>query len=384
VLEQASDRAIAGIDPPLLAPLRVAVYQLLFLDRIPAFAAVDEAVDEIRHRGQVGATGFVNAVLRRVARAPSWDAWPVRGTKIEKLSIETSHPDFLVRRWLGAYGEEKTRQLLAANNEPKRLHLLCLVERGKLAEELESEGVEVQPSRWSPLGLTVLAGDPVSTRSFASGHFYIQDEGSQAAGLVPLPGATERILDAAAAPGGKTFAISAYEPRARVVSSDLSLARLCLLRENQRRTARSLPVILSDARQPALAPVFDRVILDIPCSGTGTLARRPELKWRLSVDEIRRLGRQGLEIMDASSSLVCPGGILCLITCSLESEENDEIVAGFLRRRKEFALVALENRVAAAHRAAVAALGKWQLPTAVDHDGFTVHVLSRSRKPVAF
>jgi 16S rRNA (cytosine967-C5)-methyltransferase len=384
VLEQASDRAIAGIDPPLLAPLRVAVYQLLFLDRIPAFAAVDEAVDEIRHRGQVGATGFVNAVLRRVARAPSWDAWPVRGTKIEKLSIETSHPDFLVRRWLGAYGEEKTRQLLAANNEPKRLHLLCLVERGKLAEELESEGVEVQPSRWSPLGLTVLAGDPVSTRSFASGHFYIQDEGSQAAGLVPLPGATERILDAAAAPGGKTFAISAYEPRARVVSSDLSLARLCLLRENQRRTARSLPVILSDARQPALAPVFDRVILDIPCSGTGTLARRPELKWRLSVDEIRRLGRQGLEIMDASSSLVCPGGILCLITCSLESEENDEIVAGFLRRRKEFALVPLENRVAAAHRAAVAALGKWQLPTAVDHDGFTVHVLSRSRKPVAF
>jgi 16S rRNA (cytosine967-C5)-methyltransferase len=229
--------------------------------------------------------------------------------------------------------------------------------------------------------LTVLTGDPLSTRSFSRGRFYIQDEGSQAASLVPLPRANERILDAAAAPGGKSFAVSAYEPGARVLSSDLSLARLRLLRENQRRTARYHPIIVGDARQPAVAPVFDRVILDIPCSGTGTLARRPELKWRLSIDEIRRLGRQGLEIMEASSSLVSPGGILCLITCSLEPEENDQVVAEFLRRRKGFALVPLEQRVAAAHRVAVAALGKWQLLTAPGHDGFTVHVLSRSRQP---
>ena len=232
VVDQASHRRFESIEAALKAPLRVAVYQLLFLDRVPAHAAVHQAVEHARSLTHRGGASFVNAVLRRIARDPELDAWPVREEDpVRRLAVESSHPDFLVRRWLARFGEARTRELLAANNTAKPLHLLAFRDRGGrelLAERLIDAGVEVEPSALSLLGLIVRRGDPFASGAFADGDLYVQDEASQAAALLPPPRPGERVLDAAAAPGGKSFALAAWEPSLVPRMADVDLGRLAV------------------------------------------------------------------------------------------------------------------------------------------------------------
>lgn len=381
VIDQASNRRFERIEPALLGPLRIGAYQILFLDRVPHHAAVSEAVDHARCLTHKGGASFVNAVLRRIARSPSLEEWPVTAKDpARRLAIEMSHPDFLVRRWLRRFGERRTRELLAVNNVPKPLQLLAFRDRGGrelLAERLIDSNVGVDPSRLSLLGLVVRGGDPFSAEAFTDGDFYVQDEASQAAALVPPPEPGERILDAAAAPGGKSFALLAWEPTVRPVLADVSLDRLHTIRENLERLDRRLPLLLSDAARPPFHQPFDRVVVDLPCSGTGTLRKNPELKWRLSEEEVERLSGQGAELLGGVAGAVRPGGLLTAITCSLEAEENEEVVARFLDEHEEFAPLDLESRLPTPLDASIAGPGLWRLLPGGNHDGFTVSVLRR-------
>jgi 16S rRNA (cytosine967-C5)-methyltransferase len=251
-----------------------------------------------------------------------------------------------------------------------------------LAEQLIDEGLEVEPTALSTLGLTVRRGNPVATEAFRRGDFYIQDEASQAAALMPPPKPGERILDAAAAPGGKSFSLIAREPGVKITAADVSLQRALVLRSNLRRLRRSLPLLVADAGAPPLREQrgpFDRVILDLPCSGTGTLRRHPELKWRISEGEIGRLKRQAVRLLEGGAPLVAPGGLLVAITCSLEREENEDVVASFLASRSDFAPVPLEGVIEPSLRGGILGPGAWRVLSGGDHDGFTVHVLGKAR-----
>lgn len=382
VISQASNRPLEEIEPPLLGPLRVAAYQLLFLDRVPAHAAVHEAVEQAGHLTHRGGAGFVNAVLRRIARSPQLHDWPVKEPDaVRRLAIEGSHPDLLVSRWVERFGLAATRDLLAANNRPKPLHLLAFRDRGGrelLAERLIDEGIEVEPSRLSTLGLVVREGNPLASEAFRRGEFYVQDEASQVAALLPPPRPDERILDVAAAPGGKSFALLAHEPRVRLVASDVGLARLERLRANLRRLDRRLPLVLADGAAPPFRAAFDRVVVDLPCSGTGTLRKNPELKWRIGESEIERLAREGLRLAHGAATLVAAGGLLVLVTCSLEEEENEGVARRLLEREPGFEAVDLAAALEPPLSRAVERPGLWRLLPAGDHDGFTVQVLRRS------
>lgn len=383
VIEVASSRKLQAIDGALLAPLRLAIYQLLFLDRIPAHAAVDEAVSEARRRTHRGGAGFVNAVLRRVARSPRLTDWPVEEVEpSRRLAIETSHPDLLVERWLRNFGEARTRDLLQANNRVKPRQILTFRGQGGrdvIADRLAAEGVEAWPSTVSPLGLVVTAGDPLETPSFRDGAVYLQDVASQAAALVPPPVRFERVLDMAAAPGGKCFSLLAWEADLEVLAADRSWQRLRMLGSNRDRLGLPIRLIQADGLRPPIRGSFDRVVLDLPCTGTGTLRKNPELKWRIDNGEIERLSRQGFAMLEAGSRQVGAGGILCVITCSLEPEENADVVAEFLSTTDEFELADLREELPELLDRWVVGEGLWQILPGDVHDGFTVHVLRRSR-----
>jgi 16S rRNA (cytosine967-C5)-methyltransferase len=390
VIAAASSRRFDQIEESLHSPLRIATYQLLFLDRVPAHAAVHEAVEQAHQLTHRGGASFVNGVLRRIARAPRLEDWPVEESDpVRRLAIEMSHPDFLVERWLDRFGEAGTRELLAANNRPKPLQLLAFRDRGGrelLAETLIDEGLEVEAATLSSLGLTVRRGNPFTSAAFTRGDFYIQDEASQAAALIPPPRPGERILDAAAAPGGKSFSLLAREPAVEITLADVSLARAEVLRANCRRLRRgALPLAVADAGAPPWRRgisgrgAFDRVILDLPCTGTGTFRRHPELKWRISADEIGRLSRQALRLLSGMTPHVAPGGLLIAITCSLEREENEDVISRFLATHTELCPLPLEDVLETPAAHGISGLGAWRILTGGDHDGFSVHVLAKAR-----
>lgn len=383
ILESVSGRSIAQIDSRLIGPLRLGAFQLLFLDRVPAHAAVNASVEQAKERSRSGG-GFVNAVLRKLTAIESIEDLPVdAGDPIEQLAVESSHPRFLVERWWRFHGEARTRRVVAANNRDRPAALLAVggeEARPALIEALASEGVVTRPSVLSPVGLVVEDGKPLAGRAFAAGALYPQDEASQCAALIPLPARGERVLDAAAAPGGKTLTLLAWEPGIEVVAADRSVERLQLLLANRRRSRRSFRVVASDAIGPGLTGRFDRVVADLPCTGTGTLRKHPELKWRIRPAEIERLVRRGAAMLDGLAPLVTNGGLLIVSTCSIEPEENETQVAAFVARHPEFEPLDLSDRVHPAMASGIEAPGRWRLFPGGDHDGFTVHVLGRRRQ----
>ena len=382
VLAAASQRPLERIERALLAPLRIGAYQLFFLDRVPTHAAVHQAVEQARSRTHAGGASFVNGVLRRIARSPRRDDWPADAAdRTRRLGIRYSHPDLLVERWLSTYGEQRTIALLGANNRRKPLHLLAFRGRGgraPLAEQLIDDDVGVEPSVLAPHCLTVRWGSPLDSSAYRRGCFYVQDEASQLAAIVPPPQPGERLLDVAAAPGGKTFALLAEQPDVCCTAADRSLRRLVTMSRNAARLRLRPRLLAADGVALPFGSVFDRVVVDLPCSGTGTLRKHPELKWRISAGEIDRLSAEGLAMVRGAAHCVRPGGLLVIITCSIEPEENEAVAEAFLESRTDFRrrdIAGDLRRPAAEH---VAAPGVWRLLPADDHDGFTVQVLERT------
>ena len=382
VLVAASQRPLDRIQRALLAPLRIGAYQLFFLDRVPAHAAVNEAVELAGSRTHAGGASFVNGVLRRIARSPRRDDWLADSAdRTTRLGIRYSHPDLLVERWLSTYGEERTIALLGANNRPKPLHLLAFRDRGgraPLAEQLIDDDVGVEPSVLAPHCVTVRWGNPLTSDAYRQGGFYVQDEASQLAAIVPPPEPGESVLDVAAAPGGKTFALLAEQPDIRSIAADQSLRRLVTMSRNAARLQLRPRLLAADGVALPFGPVFDRVVVDLPCSGTGTLRKHPELKWRISAGEIERLSAEGLAMVRGASECVRPGGLLVVITCSIEPEENEAVAAAFLESRTDFRRRDLAGDLRRPELEHVGGLGVWRLLPADDHDGFTVQVLERT------
>lgn len=331
---------MAKLAPNLREILEVALYQLRHLDRIPAYAAVSEAVDQARASGGEGAARLVNGVLRGILLLPApgdpgETAGARRGHEAEALSVHFSHPLFLVERWISRFGLDVTRRILAADNVAPTLDLLVnplRTTREDLREALSREGVETEPSALAPLALTVTSGNPLRSTLFEAGHFSIQDVGSQVLPLLLPEG--ELLVDLAAAPGGKSLAALAHGRARWTAAVDRSRRRLSRVTDNARRLGLEAirPVAADFASLPLPEGRFDRVLLDAPCSGTGTLRKNPEIRYRVSAGAIDRLSRAQEEALLAASRLLAPGGVLLYSTCSLEEEENEHVVERVLSR----------------------------------------------------
>ena len=351
VVLRAADRPPARIDPDVLTVLRLGAYQLLYLDRVPPAAAVDESVRLVRQIGRKSAAGFVNAVLRRVAAVRQTPGLPPppadagdREAALAYLGVTGSHPRWLVERWLARYGLAQAAGWTRFNNTRPPLTLRAnrlQVTRQALARRLTEHGVRTEPTRFAGDGLTVTAGNPYRTPLAGRGLFLAQDEASQlVAELVGVrPG--ERVLDACAAPGGKAGALAgAMERRGVLVAGDLRPARLRLLRRTLAELHAPARIVRLDLlRGVPFGPVFDRVLVDAPCSGLGVLRRDPEIRWRRRAADLPRFAARQLAMAGHAAAAVRPGGQLVYATCSSEPDENEHVVAAFLDGHPDFELL---------------------------------------------
>jgi 16S rRNA (cytosine967-C5)-methyltransferase len=351
VIGAIANRPVSRLDAEVLDILRVSVYQLLHLDRIPASAVVHDAVELARVHKKRSATGLVNALLRRVDRErdrlplPARPADGAAAGALDYLSVTLSHPRWLVARWLSRHGFEAAATWAEFDNRPAPLTLRANTLKtsvNELAEALAAEGVACEPTRFAPDGLTVRQGNPLRTPLAGAGLFLVQDEASQLVAVAAGARPGERVLDACAAPGGKTIALAGdMAGRGLLVAADLRARRLDLLRETVRQTGASLVRIARLDASGALpfGAVFDCVLLDAPCSGLGTIRRDPEIRWRRTAEDLPRLAAVQDAMLERASATVRPGGRLVYATCSSEPEENEDRVAAFLDRHRDFAAV---------------------------------------------
>jgi 16S rRNA (cytosine967-C5)-methyltransferase len=353
LLGQVIPRPFEGLESPVRTLLRLGAYQIVFLEGVPAPAAVDQAVRSARAIGVERAAGLVNAALRRLAREhrelplPSLEADPL-GHLVHALSL----PEWLARRWLAQFGPEEAAALAAASNAVPPLTVRAnprRTTRDALAAELRARWPEARPTRWSPFGVSLgLGGNPAADPAFAAGVFAVQDEGSQlvVALLDPQPG--ERALDTCAAPGAKATALAELVGEAgRVVALDRHARRLARLgREARRLGLANVEAHVFDASQD-LAPVaapgsFDRVLVDAPCSGLGTLRRNPDLRWRARPGDPDALAPAQLALLRRAAAALSPGGALVYSTCTLAPEENEAVVRAFLAETPAFRIAPRE------------------------------------------
>jgi 16S rRNA (cytosine967-C5)-methyltransferase len=341
-IAQLSRTPLAALDRDVLLALRLGAYQLLYLTRVPAAAAVNDAVAQVRAARKSSATGLVNAVLRRLARGegqglPSRPGRPVeedRDAWVAHLAAVHAHPPWLVARWLAREPLEVVEAWLAYDNATPEITLrvnpLVAQSRAAGAAALAASGVETTPSPRTSWGLRVVGGAVATAAAVADGTCLIQDEGSQLAGaLAPVPDGA-RVLDVCAAPGGKALIYAAAAGRrGLVVAGDARAARVALLAETLRRGhASRTPVVHLDPDAPLpFRRQFDVVVVDAPCSGLGTLRRDPDIKWRRTAEDLPRFAARQLDLVRRGAAMVGAGGRLVYLTCSTEPEENDAVLA---------------------------------------------------------
>lgn len=323
----------ASVNPELQDILRLGAYQLSDLDRVPDHAAVNTSVNLAREAGGARSAAFVNAVLRRLARnEPASGTAPV--DPAERLAVEHSHPVWLVHRWMRTFGPAGAESLLRWNNSRPGLVLQAArKDLDWLASEWRNSGIHVEPAPYGA-GLRTSVSRPADLPGFHEGAFMVQDPAQALLVRFADVPAEALVYDACAAPGGKTIALG---QRARtVVAGDASPARARRLAENLRRAGSGREkVVVADARRPPLRRA-DVVLVDAPCLGTGTFARHPDARWRVTPEALTSLQTLQREILDQAAMLVPPGGLLVYSTCSLEPEENQTQVEEFLTRHPKF------------------------------------------------
>ncbi len=365
LIERFARRHIGAIDTEVLTSLRLSAYQIIYLTRIPPSAAVGEGVDLVREARKKSAAGFVNAVLRAIARERDAPPLPRRpdgsigederrtAALLDYLSVTLSHPRWLVARWLTRYGEEATEAWLRFNNEEAPLTVranLLKISVEDLAARLQEHGVSTARTRFAPHGLVATSGNPIRTPLEREGLFVVQDEASQLAGLMLPVKPGDRVLDACASPGGKTTEFAAeMEDRGLIVASDVRARRVALLRETVRRSGTTcVRMTQADFTRPApFGAIFDAVLLDAPCSGLGTLRRDPDIKWRRAESDLAELAAAELLMLQHAADAVRPGGWLAYATCSSEPEENEDVVSRFLEARPDYMAVPAPARMTA-------------------------------------
>jgi 16S rRNA (cytosine967-C5)-methyltransferase len=343
VIAAFAGRPPSKLDPEVLDILRMTAFQLLHLDRIPASAAVNDAVDLAGKAGKQSAAGLVNAVLRRISRERAHLPLPPRSEALAYLSTTLSHPEWLVGRWLDRHGFEAAEAWAIFDNSPATLMLRAntlRISRDGLAERLARLGVDTEPARFASQGLAVRSGNPLLTPLAGEGLFAVQDESSQLVAELTAAAPGERILDACASPGGKATAMAAaMGNRGLIVATDVRGGRVDLLKRTvETAAARSVRVVQADVS--GVLPFrteFDCVLLDAPCSGLGTLRRDPDIRWRRSPDDLERLADVQVGMLRRAGEVVAVGGRLVYATCSSEPEENEAVIGRFLEEHRDFA-----------------------------------------------
>jgi 16S rRNA (cytosine967-C5)-methyltransferase len=312
------------LDLEVLMALRMGVYQKQFLGKIPAHASVNETVELVKHAKKLSAAGLVNAVMRKVKSA-AYDPHASSLTGIDYFSSALAHPKWLAARWANEFGGANARLICEYDQRvpPTSLRLSYREDE----EQLAQQGIQFVPGALIKSARVVTGGELTATALLSSGKIAIQDEGSQL--VAALVGQGRRILDCCAAPGGKTAAMATRLPDSQIVATELHPHRAALLRKLAPQT--NVRVVTADALSLPYGPEFDRVLADVPCSGTGTLARNPEIKWKLKPEDLHDLQLRQIAILRAAMGYVSPGGRLVYSTCSLEPEENEQVIAAALQ-----------------------------------------------------
>ncbi len=328
-----SDRVrggLARLDPDVIDLLRLGVYQLLNMGSVPAYAAIAQTVELAKRRHGIGASKLVNAVLRRTDRERDQLITAAPSDTVDALALKYSHPRWLIARWIDLWGEQDTERLLTLNNADAPIAIRPYgIVREQLEAMMEAAGVHVADAPYARDSIAISGGTTFTELgAFKKGLFFVQDPAATLVteyAAVPT-GAT--VADLCAAPGGKALELS--RTAGTVVASDKSFGRLQRLLANQRRleSVNLLPFV-GDARNPAIRPV-DAVLIDVPCTGTGTFRRHPDARWRIKVSDIAVMSALQKLILRAAAKTVKPDGLLIYSTCSLEPEENDAQIDSFL------------------------------------------------------
>ncbi|HVF87057.1 MAG TPA: 16S rRNA (cytosine(967)-C(5))-methyltransferase RsmB [Pyrinomonadaceae bacterium] len=390
LIEHYSGRRAEKLDAPVRRALRLGLYQLRRLTRVPASAAVNESVNLAYQARLRSAAPFINGVLRRATRELDYDPSEKVDNPIEKIAVRTSHPTWLIEKWVAMLGAEEAESLAAANNETPPLafrvnnrvnELSALTE--DVIEKLRQAGAEVEQSRVAPGGWRVrgAAGGTILRELVSEGLIYFQDEASQLVAHVLGARGGERILDACSAPGSKTTHLAALAgDRAMIVAGDVHHHRLRLVREAaERQSLTSVRPLALDAESslPFADESFDRVLVDAPCTGTGTLRHNPEIRWRISNRDIKELAARQKKILGNAARALCRGGRLVYSTCSIEREENECVVEEFLIRNAQFRKISVSASPASLNVMEEAG-GVRTWPHRDDVDGFFMAAFERA------
>jgi 16S rRNA (cytosine967-C5)-methyltransferase len=343
LIELYSKKPANKLDPEALIALRMGIYQLRRLDRIPAWAAVNESVELLKRAGRSSAASFANAVLRRAAKR-LWDDPTSRiSDPLERLSVEVSHPRWIMERWVERFGLEEARALALANNEPPKLAFRINALRASQSEALaalDADGISYRPSKYVPGAFILESGALLRSKAARDALIYIQDEASQLVSTLLDVGPGQKILDLCAAPGSKSSHIASLTlGDSLIVACDISPRKLSLLASSSRRLgASSIQALALDATKPLpfRHAQFDRVLVDAPCAGTGTLRQNPEIKWRLAPGDIIRLSELQFAILSNAARMTAPGGKLIYSICSVEPEEGERVIGRFLESSNQF------------------------------------------------
>jgi 16S rRNA (cytosine967-C5)-methyltransferase len=333
VVEHFSKRRVESLDTAVRIALRLGLYQLRFLTRVPASAAVNESVSLVRAARLSSATAFVNAVLRSAIREAEYDPAANVSDPLEKIAVQTSHPAWLIERWAHSFGIEEAEAFARANNTVPPVAFRVVHMRAKEVDvlaKLEAAGATLESSTivkgaWRVSGATSLLRE-----LSAAGEIYLQDEASQLVADVMEVFNGEHVLDLCAAPGGKTTLMADRAGgNACIVAADRSVTRMeTIVATSELHGFENIWPVLLDATQPLpfSRGSFDRVLVDAPCSGTGTLRANPEIRWRLAPGDYERFAAQQKHILSRAVEVLEPGGRLVYSTCSVEREENEEVI----------------------------------------------------------
>ena len=346
--EYFTKRPTSDLDVAIRTILRLGFYQLRFLSRVPASAIVNESVNLV-HRARLRSAGtLVNAVLRRAARELDIDPAQGIADPLERLAVATSHPVWLIERWTRAFGIEETEAFARANNQAAPIAFRVVTERASEDEvitQLRASGAKLEPSRIAKHAWRITDNGRLFAELVAGGEVYVQDEASQMVAEVLDVQGGERVLDICAAPGSKATQIAdALKGTGIVIASDVHAHRLRTVREAAKLHGLSnLHCLTLNGLEPLPLKEnsFDRVLVDAPCSGTGTFRRNPEIRWRISAGDIDDLSSRQRQLLFNAAPLVKPGGRLVYSTCSVEPEENELVVQTFLENNINFSLEAL-------------------------------------------
>lgn len=389
-LDQAVRRLLAKpktkFDPSVLIALRLGAFQLLHLDRIPPHAAIDESVELVKHSRVRSAAGLVNAVLRKMA-----DRVEERDPEDTQTRALAAHPAWMVERWTRFFGLDTAAAICLHDQQPPStaIRLASAAEH----EELAAAGVTLASGRLLTAARLVESGDVMATTAFREGRVRIQDEGSQLVAelAASLSQESKRILDCCAAPGGKTLILAERNPSAQIIACESSPGRLSQLRERLSALARAVECKLADATVLHMDAEVDLALADVPCSGTGTLSRNPEIRHRLTPEDLPRQAERQRAILTSALRAIRPGGRVVYSTCSLEPEENEEVAQSVVREVDTARIVSLGPTIETLGDRGILSAGKAQslhsclstegilrlMPGAYGTDGFFIAMLER-------